>query len=421
MIIDYYSELSKSNYWFNQKINVGIERKQYINNITGYIGNKLIKVLSGQRGCGKSFILKQLIHHLLNEGVSPKNILYINKTFTDTLLLVDKEDLQNLISIYHQKIHPVGKVYIFIEEIQNIANWYELISALSQSYSMTYELFLSSSNKCICSQIDAQSLKTIINFEIMPFNYHEFLMIKNLENNKKGYIDYINKGYLYRNDLQDHAMAVNNLSLLKNSILYKDIIQKYRIKDAFLLENVFLFIAQHLSELISINTIVRHLKEKGIKSSYETVASYISCLEDTFIIHRIDRYQIKSREIISASSKFYINTWSFIFDLYPFLNYDADTKLRNQVYLELYRHQYKIYTGVNKAKMIDFVAQKEDRIIYFQCADSVYDEGLLLDLYNSLGSIQDHYEKWIVSLDEEQLPSKNGIRHIQAWNLTQIL
>ena len=96
-------------------------------------------------------------------------------------------------------------------------------------------------------------------------------------------------------------------------------------------------------------------------------------------------------------------------------------KLRNQVYLELYRHKYKVYAGVNKTKLIDFVAQKEDRVIYFQCADSINDEGLLLSLYNSLGSIQDHYEKWIVSLDDEQLPSKNGIRHIQAWNLTQIL
>ena len=406
---------------FRSNINAGIERKQYINSISGYIGNKLIKVLSGQRGCGKSFLLKQLINHLLIGGVSPRNILYINKTFTDTLLLVEKDDLQNLITLYHQKINPIGKVYIFIEEIQNIANWYELILAMSQSYSMTYELFLSSSNKCICNQTDIQASKTIINFEIMPFGYQEYLWIKGIENNKKGYNHYINNGFIYRSDGQGEAALANRLSLLKNSILYKDIIQKYRIKDAFLLENVFLYIAQHLSELISVNTIVRHLKDKGIKSSYETVASYIACLEDTFIIHRIDKYQIKSREAVTGNSKFYINMWSFIADLYPFLNYSIDMKLRNQVYLELYRHKYKVYAGVNKTKLIDFVAQKEDRVIYFQCADSINDEGLLLSLYNSLGSIQDHYEKWIVSLDDEQLPSKNGIRHIQAWNLTQIL
>ena len=98
-----------------------------------------------------------------------------------------------------------------------------------------------------------------------------------------------------------------------------------------------------------------------------------------------------------------------------------DIKLRNQVYLDLRLHKYKVYIGVNRNKVIDFVAQKGDRIIYFQCIDSIEDEAVLLNLYNSLEAINDHYEKWIVSLDNEQLPSKNGIRHIQAWNLTQIL
>ena len=267
MIIDYFSELSNSNYWAGQNIALGVSRKEYINLISGYIGNKLIKVLSGQRGSGKSFLLKQLVNHLLNGGVSAKNILYINKTFTETLLLLEKKELMDLVALYHDKLKPVGKVYIFIEEIQNINDWYQLVVALSQDSSITYELFLSCSNQIIDSQLDVSLLKTMINFNVSPFSYEEYQAVLGIENNRKGYVDFISNGYLYSKEPLTREEKNGKLSLLKNNILYKDIIQKNKIKDAFLLENVFLFLAQHISELVSINNIVPYLKEKGDRKS----------------------------------------------------------------------------------------------------------------------------------------------------------
>ena len=291
----------------------------------------------------------------------------------------------------------------------------------SQSYSLSYEFFLSSSTKVIGSQMTAFPSNTMVNFEISPFSYMEYISLESLENGLNSYKNYFNGRYIFSSNIKEVVPNTVWCSYLKNSILYKDIIQKYRIKDSYLLESVFLYVCQHISELVSVNTIVKHFKDKGVRSSYETVASYLLYLEEAYLIHRADRYQVKSRELISGSSKYYINSWSLIAHVYPFINYSDDVKLRNEVFLGLIRREYKVYVGVSKSKIIDFVAQKNDRIIYFQCISSIFDQGLLHSIYSSLQSIQDHYEKWIISLDNEVQPSKDGIRHVQAWNLDSLL
>ena len=107
--------------------------------------------------------------------------------------------------------------------------------------------------------------------------------------------------------------------------------------------------------------------------------------------------------------------------LYPFFVREQDTKFKNHVYLELRRAGYTVYVGVHRNKVIDFLARKGDRIIYIQCVCALDNELTMQSLYASLEAIQDNYEKWIVSLDNVALPSKEGIRHIQVWKLAEML
>ena len=203
--------------------------------------------------------------------------------------------------------------------------------------------------------------------------------------------------------------------------MFRDIIQTYQIKEPILLEKVLLFLMHNISEFITIGNIVSYFSYLKQKPSYETIANYVSYLEESYLIHRVERYQIKSKESITGSCKYYVNSWNYIINLYSYFKYDEITTLRNQIYLELIQHGFKVKIGLYKNYIIDFVAQKADRIIYFQCAKFLIDKSLLNDLYKSLESINDNYEKWIISLDDEQLSSKEGIRHIQAWNIHQIL
>lgn len=417
MIKDYYTELSRSNYWLNAKFNRGILRSEYLNNINSYIGNKLIKVLVGQRGVGKSYLLHQLAERLINQGVLAKNILVINRTFTDTGLISTSQEIEDILNVYLEHINPIGKVYVFIEEIHNIEDWEQLALKLSLDNTYSYELFATCSSKSIYPDSDGKVNKSFVFFEVFPFTYTDYLRIERKDNDKKSYLSYINNGY------QLPTISNNTLyySSLKDTILFRDIIQKYRIKDPLLLEKVFLYLIRNISEFVTIGNIVNYFSNQKQKPSYETIANYINYLEESYLIYRVERFQIKSKDTISGSCKYYVNSWNLVASLYSIFKYDQDTILRNQIYLDLLQFGFQVKIGLYKTHIIDFMAQKADRVIYFQCVSSLIDKSILNSLYKSLEAINDNYEKFIVSLDDEQLPSKDGIRHIQAWNIHQIL
>lgn len=421
-MIDIFNELSKYNYWSSQAQNSGIPRKSYINPIIGYIGNKLIKTLIGQRGTGKASLLRQIAAHLLAEGVSPRNILYINRRFTDTGVMTLHPNLDELLSLYHEKIRPIGKIYLFIEEIQNLPYWQQFAYQHSQDSATSYEIFLTGSGRELLSPTQESNLsRNCVYFEILPLSYHEYIVHTKEDKGAISYRNYSEANHLPALLTLSQADATTQLISLKNTILLRDIIQQYNIKDPVLLEQLFLYIIQNLSQPFSINQFVSYFSSALQRTSYETIANYISYLEESFLIYRVKRYQVKGREIISGSCRYYLNTWAFANNLYPIYCPENEVRLKNQVYQQLRRAGYTIYTGIHRNRTIDFVAQHKDRIIYLQCITTISNIIQSENLYNTLSSINDNYEKWIISLDTEAASSKEGIRNIQAWRLAELL
>ena len=201
----------------------------------------------------------------------------------------------------------------------------------------------------------------------------------------------------------------------------RDIIQRHNIKDPKLLEDIFIYLINNASNLISINNIVNYFKSNGRKTTYDTVANYIGYIEDTFLIHKVERYDIRGKETISGNYKYYANDLSFKNYLYPGFGYGIGYKVENLVYLELRRAGYEIYVGAMRDKEVDFVAKKGDRLIYLQATYMLVDEQTIQREYASLEAIPDNYEKIVVSLDDVALPSNKGIQHIQAWKLHRVL
>ena len=420
---NYFDELSLSNYWKGQLPDGGMARGCYTNRIFGYIGNKLVKVLVGQRGAGKSCLLRQIMLHLLAEGVSPRNLLYISRAFTDSGCLKGREGLEALLGTYRERLHPVGKIYLFIEDIQNIDGWEQFVLSHSQDYVSSCEFFISGSNARMLDGDSGQLLlRHCVSFEIFPFSYAEYVERERTEASANSYTEYMAHGALPRLAAlpagEDHRGYV---SALKNTALFRDVVQRYRIKDPGLLEEVLIYLAAHLSQSVSVTTLVSHFNTLNRKTSYDTVANYIGYLEDTFLIHRVERCQVRTREIVLGSCRYYMNDWAFMLYLYPFFARQPEVAFKNHVYMALRRAGFAVYVGVHRNKTIDFMACKDDRIIYIQCIASLADESVAEALYYSLASIQDNYEKWIVSADRAPLPSRGGIRHIQAWRLGEML
>ncbi|WP_165027014.1 ATP-binding protein [Dysgonomonas sp. ZJ279] len=420
---DKFASLEKYNFWNGNVPELGFTRKDYTDKIFDYTGNKLIKVLVGQRRAGKSYILRQIAHRLISEGVNPKNIFYINKEFTDFDFIGNYKDLGTLLNLYKDKLQPSGKVYLFIDEIQNVEGWEHFVNSHSQDYVDSYEIFISGSNsKMLSGELATLLSGRYVNFEILPFSFNEYVGITNATVSKQSYIDYMESGALPELFVLPNAETKRNyISAIKDTVLLRDIIQRHNIKDPKLLEDIFVYLVNNAANLVSITNIVNFFKSNKRKTTYDTLSNYIGFIEDTFLVHKVERYDIRGKDTISGNCKYYINDLSFKNYLYPGFGYGIGYKLENLVYLELRRAGYEVYVGAMRDKEVDFVAKKGDRVIYLQSTYLMADEQTTKREYAPLEAIQDNYEKFVVSLDDISLPSNEGIKHIQAWNLSAIL
>ena len=414
--------LAKYNFWDGNVPELGFLRTNYTDNIFNYTGNKLVKVLVGQRRVGKSYLLRQIAKRLIDEGTNPKNIFYINKEFTGFDFIDNYNDLEALLGLYKANLKPEGKKYLFIDEIQNVEGWEHFVNSHSQDFVEPYEIFVSGSNsKMLSGELATLLSGRYVNFEIFPFSFAEYVGITSGEFSKQHYLQYMESGALPELFvLPNEETKRYYIAAIKDTVLLRDIIQRHSIKDPKLLEDIFIYLVNNASNLVSIANIVNFFKSNKRNTTYETVSNYIGFITDTFLAHKVDRYNIKGKETVSGNAKYYINDLSFRNYLYPGFGYGAGYKLENLVFLELRRAGYQVYVGTLGDKEVDFVASKGDRLIYVQCAYLLIDAPTLHREYAPLEAIQDNYEKMVVSLDDLALSSNKGIRHIQSWNIAGV-
>jgi predicted AAA+ superfamily ATPase len=377
----------------------------------------LVKVLVGQRRTGKSYLLRQIAYNFIQNGVPAKNIFFINKEFIEFDEIKDYKDLDQLIKLYQKNLKPSGKVYLFIDEVQNIQQWERLINSYAQNFAESYEIFISGSNsKMLSGELATLLSGRYINFEIFPFSYTEYLGIKELNNQKDSYLTYLQSGGLPELfSLPNEETKQHYVSAVRDTVLLRDVIQRHAIKEPKLLEDLFIYVVNTASNLMSLNNITNYFKSKGRKTTYDTIATYLGYIEDTFLIHKVERYDIRGKETISGNVKYYCNDLAYKNFLFSGFAHGTGYLLENLIFLDLKRAGYQVYVGVLPNKEVDFVAKKGDRCVYVQCSYILNDETTTMREYSALEAIPDHYEKIIVSLDDLKFPNKNGIKHLQAW------
>lgn len=412
-------KLEKYNYWKKQEPKTVFLRSFYLDKINKYIGNNLIKVIVGQRRVGKSYILRQIIQSLINKGINRKNIFYLNKELVDFDEIKDYQDLNKLIKLYKKELKIKGKVYVLLDEIQEIKQWEKIVNSLSQDHKEKYEVFITGSNsKMLSGELATFLSGRYILFNIYPFSFTEYADCFNLEKDKKNFLKYLQVGGLPELlKLDEEEMRRHYISSLEDTIVVKDIINRYKIKDAYLLKTIFKYIADNIGNLFSVNNVVNYLISDKIKTNFETVANYIEYLEDAFLIYGVDRYDIKGKSILARSKKYYLNDLSFKNYASSSFDYGPGKHLENVVFLYYKRLGYKIYVGKIRENEVDFVAEKGDEKQYIQVAYSLLDKKVIDREYGSLKAIDDNYEKFVISLDDVLLGNKNGIKHLLAWDL----
>lgn len=415
--------IRKYNYWNGNPVDSGYERLSYTDKIGQYVGNKLVKVLVGQRRAGKSYILRQIASKLIVQGIRPENILYINKEYMELITLRGAVELQDLYKAYRQELKPEGKVYLFIDEIQYIDEWERFVNSHSQDFAEPCELFISGSNSNLLSGELATLLSgRYVEFEVFPFSYTEYCGITRQAVDSGSYKKYLQSGGLPELfNLPNDEMKQNYVSSIKDTVMLRDIVGRYKVKDVKLLDDLFVYLVNSAASIVSVTNIINFFASKKRKTNYETLSSYIGYLENSFLIHRAERYNIKGKDTISGNCKYYLNDLSYRNYLYSGYGYGLGYLLENAVYLSLRRAGYRVYVGTIKDTEVDFVAIKGDKRLYLQVTLQLIEEQTIEREYRSLKLIEDNFDKYVVSMDDYKIPTNEGIEHIPAWKLDEIL
>lgn len=389
-----------------------IKREEYLERLRNLKHKKLIKILTGIRRCGKSTVLEMFKNELLKNGVDENQIIFIN--FED----YENKSLRNPDVLYNhiKKLLTSKMNYIFLDEIQRVENFPEVVDSLYIKDNV--DLYLTGSNSSLLSSEIATLISgRYVEIKMQPFSFAEFVMATGQsENLSKAYRQYIEtSSFPYVLELLQTPQEINSyLEGIYNTILVKDIIDRKKIADTNVLKSVTQFIFDNIGLELSSKRIADTLTSNGRKSDPKTIEKYVSSLEESFIINKANRYNIKGKEYLKSLEKYYVSDIGLRNFMLGKKAMDVGHILENIIYLELLRRGYSVYVGKIDDMEIDFVAQNQQGNFYIQVAASVRDENTLKRELRSLQAIKDNYPKILLTLDDDPECDYEGITRKNA-------
>lgn len=389
-----------------------IERRDYLDKLIAFKDKKLIKVITGIRRCGKSTIMEIFRDWLLNNGVSPEQILYLN--FED----YDNIELRNPLAL-HQYIKPLilsdKPTYIFFDEIQHVKDFPDIINSINLKPNV--DLYVTGSNAYMLSNEIATLLSgRYVEIAMLPLSFKEYVQgCGGSDNLEKAYTNYITQSsFPYTLALDRPKDITDYLNGVYNTVVMKDIISRKKIQDVMMLESVIRFVADNIGNMLSTKRIADIMTADGRKIDQKTEEKYLTSLCETFFVYEAKRYNVKGKQLLKTLGKYYLVDVGLRRMLLGGRSFDAGRLLENVVYLELLRRQKSVYIGKIDNLEVDFVAIDENDIVYYQVAATVRDEATLKRELSSLQQINDQYPKYILTLDEDPEADYDGIKRINA-------
>ncbi|EKX88470.1 MULTISPECIES: ATP-binding protein [Peptostreptococcus] len=384
-----------------------IIRERELNWLKEWKNRDVIKVITGVRRSGKSTIMYQYKNWLQENGVSEKQIIYLNFENLDTIELHESIALHKYIK---EKTKEDLEYYLLFDEIQIVDKWEVAINSLNLDKKL--DIVITGSNaKLLSSELATYLAGRYVSIIVYPFSLRES-SLKDPNLTLQNYMTYGGfPGVIGVENNHSKSIILNDLL---DSVLLKDVMLRNRINNGHLLRALASFIFQNSGSMFSIRKIANTIKsELGINSKEETISMYIEYLKEAYLIYELERYDLKGRKVFSRNNKFYGVDPGLRESLTSGGNKDYGHILENLVFLELLRRGYRIYTGEIEEYEIDFICEKNDELIYVQVSLNLMDEKTREREFRPLEMIADNYPKIILSLDSLDF-SKSGIRNVNA-------
>ncbi len=394
-----------------------IIRDKYLKRMINAKDTEFIKVITGVRRSGKSTLLLMFKDYLLNNNISEDNIIYIN---FESALYDDIKNYKDLYNYVKEKI-KIDKTYLLLDEVQNVESWEKAINSFKVDFNI--DIYITGSNAyLLSSELSTLLSGRYIEIKMYPLSFKEFLLFNNYDNNNLDdkFIEYLKYGGLPAITLikNNDELVLSYLNDIYNTIVKKDIIDRNNIKDTALLENIIKYLSNNIGSPISATKISAYLNSNkiGQKSNHQTIDNYLNMLKKSFIMYKADRTDVRSKALLKTLGKYYISDTGIRNIILGFRNIDEGHLLENVVYLELLRRGFKVNIGKSGEFEVDFVAENPNTVKYFQVTKTLADENVKKRELRSLESINNNYEKIILTMDKPLNNDYNGIKIINIIN-----
>lgn len=386
-----------------------LKREIYLSRIRGFYDSDLIKILVGIRRCGKSVILKQIMEELKEKGIDEQHIIYVN------FELIEYEELQNykkLNKYIKEKIIDDKKYYVFLDEIQKVNKFEDVVNSLRASIDNISIFITGSNSKLLSNELSTVLSGRYVLFNIYPLSYKEFIELTGKDSKaQETFWNFVKWGGLpNRTQFTDENNIKDYLHSVFDSIILRDVVERLGLKDTILFDLLLQYIVDITGREFSAENVIKFLKNEKKSISTETLYIYLDALCKALMIKKIYRYNIHGKAVLKTLNKYYMTDLGIAQIKNNNLEINKSFAIENVVYNELLVRGYEVYIGKTKEGEIDFIATNAEEKMYFQVAYLLEDPKTEAREFGAYKEINDNYPKYVLSLDRADF-SKDGIIH----------
>lgn len=395
-----------------------IKRDAYVNKLKDYVNTDFVKVYIGIRRSGKTSLMYNIIDELKLMGVNEENIIFISFESREYAYIDNSQQLDEI--IFNKTETLEGTVYLFFDEIQQVKGWEKSIN--TYRVSIDCDIYLTGSNsKLLSGELATLLTGRYLTINVYPFSFKEFLQYKNeiegMELTKdsinKLYDDYFNFGGMPGIlSLGSDEFRKSALKDIFNSILFEDVVSRFKIKNIDLLQRFSRYMLTSTGEIFSSKSIKNYLKGNNINTSQDTLLKYNEYLKQSFFISKCKCFELKGKKEMKILGKYYLTDHGFHHALIEDNILKVTKILENIVYVELLRRGYKVNVGRNPDNTeVDFVCEKSGKYKYVQVSYRLTNEKTLSREITPLLRIPDKYESILITTEDHDF-SKDGVKHL---------
>ena len=390
-----------------------IKREGYMSRIRPFIGGELIKVMTGIRRSGKSVMLELIKEEMLETGIRPSQFIAINFEDMRFSHLHTAEALHDEILKRAGEIE--GKVYLFFDEIQEVAGWERCVNSLR--IALDCDIYITGSNaKLLSGELATYLGGRYVEFVIYPFSFGEFLELYHTiepgSSVQQGFQKYLLAGGMpYLANLRyEEEPSRQYLADLFNSVQLKDIVKRYKVRDVDLLERIIAYVMANMGTTFSASSLAKFFKSEQRTVAAETILNYIKYCCDAYLFYQVKRQEVQGKQILSSNEKYYIADHGIREAVFGGNTRDINLVLENIIYIELLRRGYTVTVGRVGEREVDFVCDKRNEKLYVQVAYLLASKDTIDREFGAYHSIKDNFPKYVVTMDELDM-SRDGIKH----------